>query len=412
MQHVPLAEHRLRVAGLVCGLLLWLTCAVLMTGPNGAPVHRAQDFPQFYALGRLVVEHRPADLQDGEALARIVREEVSPDIHWTLLPVYGPQVALAMAPLSTGSYRTAEVAWLAISVLLYGLAVRRLLREAPGLTPHVATAWLLAAASPGLFQLIWYGQLSMVALLLVVTGCSLWGRGRLFAAGLAFGLLVYKPQYGIAIAVVAVAMRAWPLVGGALLAAIGELAVAWLYAGTAVMERYVATLLSTPSQLGVLQSNQHLMQSVLAIAQLVPGRAGPVVVYVSVSLIVLAITVRIWRQTTSSALRHSALVLSGLLVSPHVYIYDLVLLTPVLVWMTGWMLDQPSPRQPAGLTAVQARALRWSLGMLYAWPVAGLILTYYGGINAGPVVMLALLAVVHQAATYPAVPRTCEPANP
>ena len=155
---------------LVCGLLLWVTFAFLVAGPTGAPVHpgnavhRAQDFPQFYALGRLVVEHRSAELQNGEALARVVRTAVSPDIQWTLLPVYGPQVALAMAPFASLPYRAAEIAWLAVSFLLYGLAVYWALQLTPGLQRHRVTTWLLALASPGLFQLTWYGQLSMVAL--------------------------------------------------------------------------------------------------------------------------------------------------------------------------------------------------------------------------------------------------------
>ena len=390
MQHVPLAEHRLRVAGLVCGLLLWVTFAFLVAGPTGAPVHpgdavhRAQDFPQFYALGRLVVEHRSAELQNGEALARVVRTAVSPDIQWTLLPVYGPQVALAMAPFASLPYRAAEIAWLAVSFLLYGLAVYWALQLTPGLQRHRVTTWLLALASPGLFQLTWYGQLSMVALACTVLGCVLWSRGRLFAAGLALGLLAYKPQYGLAVGVLALALRAWPLVAGALLSAGAQLTVAWLYAGAGVMQHYAATLANAPLQLDVLQANRHLMQSLLALTQLAPGGAGiGLALYVVLALLALVLTWRTWQRTTDPRLRFGALTLCGLLVSPHVYVYDLVLLTPALAWLGDWLLDAPA----------ESRPLRWSLALLYLWPVGGLVLTYYAGINAGPVIMLATLAL-------------------
>ena len=395
MQHVPLAEHRLRVAGLICGLLLWVTFAFLAAGPTGAPVHRAQDFPQFYALGRLVVEHRPAELQDGEALARVVRDEVSPDLQWTLLPVYGPQVALVMAPFASLPYRAAEIAWLAVSLLLYGLSVRWALQLAPALRRHRATTWLLALASPGLFQLTWYGQLSMAALACTVLGCVLWARGRLFAAGLVLGLLAYKPQYGLACGVFALAMRAWPLVAGAVLSAVAQLAIAWLYAGTGIMQQYAATLLNAPQQLDVLQSNRHLMQSLLALTQLVPGGTTvTLVLYVVLALLAVALTWRTWQRTTDPRHRFSALTLCGLLISPHVYVYDLVLLTPAVAWLGDRLLDSPERLRP----------LRSSLALLYLWPVGGLVLTYYSGVNVGPFVMLATLALTGRAASPPEAP--------
>ena len=109
--------------------------------------------------------------------------------------------------------------------------------------------------------------------------------------------------------------------------------------------------------------------------------------YVVLALLALVLTWRTWQRTTDPRLRFGALTLCGLLVSPHVYVYDLVLLTPALAWLGDWLLDAPA----------ESRPLRWSLALLYLWPVGGLILTYYAGINAGPVIMLATLALTGRA---------------
>lgn len=370
------------MVGLVCGIVLWLAYGLTR------PVPLTLDFPQFYAAGRLVVEHRAADLQDGAALSQEVIDHVSPSLQWVLLPIYGPQVGLLMAPLGFLPYRGAELIWVIASAALYAWVVQQLFRDCRQLRKYGATTWLLAAASPAFFQVIRFGQLSMVALALTVLGFSLLERGRAFGAGLAFGALVYKPQYALAIAVVFGLTRTWPVIMGALASAFAQLAIAWVYGGTALMRQYAATVVSAPWQLGALQSRPHQMQSLLALARLLPGPVLPLVVYGGLVVVVLIVTYRVWTRSTALRLRQSTLVLGGLLISPHVYVYDLVMLTPVFFWLTDWMLSDSSDRPP----------VTWCLSALYLWPVAGLILTYYISLNFGPLIMLVLLGVVSAAA--------------
>ena len=69
------------------------------------------------------------------------------------------------------------------------------------------------------------------------------------------------------------------MIAGALTSAFGQLAVAWIYGGTALMMRYGATVVSAPWQLGALQPRSHLMQSLLALARLLPGGVLPLAFY-------------------------------------------------------------------------------------------------------------------------------------
>lgn len=317
---------------------------------------------------------------------------VSPAIEWILLPIYGPQVALLLLPLGALSYKAAETVWLLFSAALYGLAVWRLQRDCVHLRGRTVTTWLLALAAPALFQVIWYGQLSMIAVVFLVFGLSAWERGRPFWAGVAFGMLAYKPQYALALGVIFAVTRAYAVIGGALVAGVGQLVVAWAYAGTAVMQQYAATLISAPASLDLLQSRRYLTQSLLPVAQLLPGPTWPLLGYGAATVGVLFVTHRVWSRARSIRLRQSALVLSGLLISPHLYVYDLVLVTPVLCWLTDWVLGQGEHVPPRG------RAMRWSMIALYFWPVAGLVLTYYISFNIGPIIMLWLFGVVANSA--------------
>lgn len=381
---------------LVCGMSLWSFYLTI------ASQHFAKDFPQFYVLGRLALEHRIEDLQNGPVLSQAVAQMVSPAIEWVLMPIYGPQVALFFLPLGALPYKPAETLWLLVSGALYGLAVWRLRRDCVHLETRSATTWLLALAAPALFQVIWYGQLSMLAVVCLVFGLSAWERGRPFCAGLAFGVLAYKPQYGLALGIIFACTRAYPVIGGALVTGLGQLAIAWAYSGTAVMQQYAATLISAPASLDLLQSRPYLMQSLLPVAQLLPGTTWPLVGYGAATVGVLLVTYRVWSRARSVRLRQATLVLSGLLISPHLYVYDLVIVTPVLVWLTDWVLSHGAHTPSTWV------AMRWSMLALYFWPVAGLVLTYYISFNFGPFIMLWLFGIVASTALSPQ-PRTNTP---
>src|SRR5262249_47865058 len=150
---------------------------------------------QFYTFGTLARTGRAAALYDANAHARIAHEAVDPRLDLrSFHPDYSPTVAWAMVPLSALPYLRAMALWSVVSVGLFAASVVLLLRATRRLRENVATLWLIAFAWPTLMVVLRYGQISAVSLALVGVAIALDATGRRFAAGLALGCLVYKPN--------------------------------------------------------------------------------------------------------------------------------------------------------------------------------------------------------------------------
>jgi hypothetical protein len=77
---------------------------------------------------------------------------------------------------------------------------------------------------------------------------------------------------------------------------------------------------------------------------------------------VLALTVRLWRTSVPLGIRYSGLILATLLVSPHVGVYELVLLAPAFI-----LTASESERSADALR----RTFRVVLSLAYLVPVFG-----------------------------------------
>jgi hypothetical protein len=64
--------------------------------------------------------------------------------------------------------------------------------------------------------------------------------------------------------------------------------------------------------------------------------------YLAASLVTLAIALRCWRSRGPRAVQFSVFLLATVLVDPHLYTYDLIVLVPALLLLWNWSLDQPS----------------------------------------------------------------------
>ncbi len=60
----------------------------------------------------------------------------------------------------------------------------------------------------------------------------------------------------------------------------------------------------------------------------------------------IALAALVWRSSAPLALRFSALVLAAVLVNPHLFVYDLLVLAPVLLLLADWTMTQ-APHLPA-----------------------------------------------------------------
>jgi alpha-1,2-mannosyltransferase len=179
---------------------------------------------------------------------------------------------------------------------------------------------------------------------------------RPLLAGLAIGSLIFKPQLGLAAAVVFVFTRQWKVVAGAVVAATFQLMIAWGHYGGEIMRAYWHALTHVEDVLRLLEPRLYQTHSLRSFwALLLPWESVASILYAVSAIAVLVFTVRIWQSGPKAeskngsplSLRFSALPLASVLVSPHLTVYDLVILTPAFLLLGHWALahaeDQAAP---------------------------------------------------------------------
>lgn len=167
--------------------------------PEGA----GQDYAAFYGAAR-------AALAGGGALydPAVFQEMIGAQT--TLLWLYPPQMLFLLAPFGLVPYGAAKVAWgLLALAMAYGVGLR---------AGGARIAGALAAISPASFVALYVGQISALFALLLVTGLMT-AKERPWLAGLCFGILTIKPQYGLLVIPFLIAIRAWRAIAASALCA-------------------------------------------------------------------------------------------------------------------------------------------------------------------------------------------------
>ena len=73
-------------------------------------------------------------------------------------------------------------------------------------------------------------------------------------------------------------------------------------------------------------------------AWLIPWPGVAITLYVLTAAVVIAATAVVWKSPAALAVRFSALTLAAVLVNPHLFIYDLLVLAPALLLLVDWTL--------------------------------------------------------------------------
>jgi Glycosyltransferase family 87 len=339
-----LTAKRIRIHGLLLAICLWTIYAVDMSAPglvdrNG--LVKGTDFLHFYTLGNLALRGRGDLLYDMRAQAELTHQFVSRAPDSLYVALYGPQMSLFFAPFARLSYGWALTAWLALNLLIYASCCYVVWKTCPRLHAYRWTVVILAIAFPGLFHLFAWGQTSGLALLCFTLAFLAFGSDRPMLAGLAIGSLIFKPQLGLAAAVVFIFARQWKVVGGAVMAATLQLAVAWMRYGSEIMRNYWHTLTHVAELLPLLEPRLYQTHSLRSFwALMLPWPRVALVLYAVSSLAVLMLAVSAWRSKAPLHLRFSALLIATVLVSPHLTVYDLVILAPAFLLLADWALPR------------------------------------------------------------------------
>jgi len=413
------------------------------TGPRTGPY--AGDFLQEWIGGWIVRAGDHGRFYDVEYAQRLEHNPELVGFRWNAdeyLPiVYPPFYYAIVSPLSLFSVRTA--AWIWSGLMVAGLAASLILLlryaqrqrtsypfrrrrnvdadETPDAvcTPSAGRRrsttgndrcsdvaqllpWLIPAAvffAPVLESLS-SSQKGTLCLLIFTATFVLWQRRRAFTAGMIFGLIAFKPQLALVLAAVAVWKRQWRFVGG-LATTCAALLGGSLTLGFDVGWQYVQFALGTGEYMQTSGYDLHKSHSIWGFASLLmPRAAGGMRMCFSLLLAALVAyqLARILREKLSPGsdrfpLQFSSLVVATVLLSPHLFTYDLsVLLLPMALAVFRQAAAPASSALGSGLR----RNELWVVGLLYVSPAISTALAASVGVQLTVPLLLGWLSALAQ----------------
>jgi hypothetical protein len=386
---VHLSARRTRFLALVRGavvvtaILTWALTAPLFINPELQAVV-GHDFAHFYTFGRVALDRDVAVLYDPAALHERQAALLPALKDAWYPPLYPPQSALLFAPLSLLSFPTASLVWACLSAAVYVGCVFAIWRRIRREIPDRVLVWASALAFPPFWYLILFRQNSIVVLAAFCVGWLALEANRPTIAGLAFGCLGFKPHFALMLAPVLLIRREWAIVRG-LIASLGlQILAVVVLLGAVAFVNYVEYL---PQLVATANNTEPLLYksvSLRTVFRLLPTGVG-VPLWICSVLVVLAGAIYVWRTDVPVRVRLAVVILGTVLVNPHMYVYDAVILAPCFLWLGAWYAE----RGNAARFSVQVLALAvafWSL----------MVASLAFGLRPGIVAMvITVLLVVH-----------------
>jgi hypothetical protein len=289
------------------------------------------DFSNIYAAGLAALKGNAASVFDIKQQWRAEQALFGP-----ATPLYGwhypPFFLLVAAPLALLPYRAALIVWQFSTLLLYLWALKALIKKSamPGWVD--GGLWLpLALGFTAVFVNLTHGHNGFLTAALFA-GALAQLNARPLLAGLLFGLLAYKPQFGVMIPLALAAGGYWrSFAAAAVTLAVLALAVTLLF-GSDVWTAFLAAASFTRTV--ILEQGATGFEKIQTVFAQVRLLGGPVVLAYAVQGAVFIfcawIVVRAWRRRLSFDVRGAVLCLATLLATPYALDYDLMLLAPAL----------------------------------------------------------------------------------
>lgn len=349
------------------------------------------DFSNVWAAGRLTLDGAPEAAYDLTRHYAVQVQEFGagvPFFGWHYPPMF---LALAAA-LATLPYLGALFVWQAATLPIYLYALVKVFGE------NRRELLLAGLAFPAVFVNLTHGHNGFLSAGLFGLGLALL-NGRPILSGILFGLLAYKPQFGMLLPFALIAGGYWR---PAFAAAVTVIVTAFLSLeifGPATWEAFAASAAFTRTV--VLEAGStgwHKIMSVFAAVRALGG--GVTEAYVAQGIVTAGALVTVfwlwWRRETPFGAKAAALLAGSVLATPYALDYDLMILAPAIAFMVRDGLTLGFRRyEPSILAAV------W-VAPLIARPFAELTL-----IPIGFFATLALFALAaSRGVALPALTRT------
>ena len=277
------------------------------------------DFINVYSAGMLARDGVPAQAWDWGLQKQIQIAVLGQSYEGNFAWHYPPPFLFVAKALAYLPYVAAYIGWAAISFVPFAFAMRAVVGRPLG--------WLLAGACPVVLTNVLVGQNGFLTASLI-GGFLILLPMRPILAGICLGLLSYKPQYGLLFPLVLIATAQWRAFVSAGITVAMLVAVSWLAFGTDSWQAFFHWM-PMVSQAFLVEGRApwFKLQSLYAMVRFLGGgeTLGWALQYALIAAVVVTMVV-LWRSRVRYALKAAGLACGTLLVTPYLFLYDVMVL--------------------------------------------------------------------------------------
>jgi hypothetical protein len=315
------------------------------------------DFVNVWSAGRLVLDGHPAWAYDWGIQKQVQVAVLGQGYEGNFAWHYPPPFLFVASLLAHFPYAAAFIGWAAISLVPY-LAVTRAIVGQP-------FGWLLAAAFPVVLTNTLVGQNGFLTASLI--GGTLYLMPlRPVLSGICLGLLSYKPQYGLLFPLVLIAASQWTVFVTAAIVGVAMATLSWLAFGTESWQAFFHWLpMFSQAFLTEGRAPWGKMQSVFALVRYFGGTEQLAwVLQWIMSAAVAVVLALMWRSRVSYPLKAAAVAAGTLLITPYLFLYDMMVLAIAVAFLVRIGLNR-------GFQRYELPALGLVAALLLFYPLVG-----------------------------------------
>jgi Glycosyltransferase family 87 len=386
------AYPKLFLAAYLATTVVWILLSHGLVDRANHPI--GADFIDPWSASSLALKGSPAAVYDVGRLWAAERAAVG---YRTLKYAgfhYPPMCLLIVLPLALLPYIWSLLAWTVITLGAY-------LEVCWKMAPEREALWL-AIAFPGALINLANGQNGFLTMAMLGAALLVL-ESRPVLGGVFFGLMSYKPQFGILVPLFLAVTSRWRAFIAASLTVVAFAGLSFLVFGAQTWQGFFGSI-SFTRQVVLEHGGPGFgkFQSTFAAARMWGlGVATSYALQGVVGLLAAIGVTWVWRRTARFELQAAALATGALLMSPYMMDYDLAVLAIPIAWL--------------GLEGRRFGFLSWEKSLLaFAWmlPLVARLTATHAKIPLTPIVLLAMVAIIiRRSATTPSAGLTPAPAS-
>src|SRR4030088_409903 len=308
------------------------------------------DFVNVWSAGKLVLDGHPAQAYDWDIQKQVQVAVLGRSYQGNFAWHYPPPFLFVASLLAHFPYTVAFIGWGAVSLVPYLAVMRGIVGRPFGL--------LLALAFPVVLTNTLVGQNGFLTASLI-GGTLYLMPARAGLSRLCLRLVSYKPQYGLLFPLVLIAASQWTVFFTAGAVAVAMALASWLAFGTESWQAFFHWMpMFSQAFLTEGRAPWGKMQSIFAVVRYFGGTEQLAWVFQWIMSAAVAVLLALMRRSrVSYPLKAAALAAGTLLITPYLFLYDMMVLAIAVAFLVRIGLRQGFQRHELPLLGLVAALL-------------------------------------------------------